>query len=217
MVRERLSGKERARLEELGLTAEEIESCEVLAFQSGEYICREGAAIERLLMVEEGKAKVCQTGENGRDLIVCYYISEGTLGDLELMTGSGEAYNSVIAITALRGIALPRTICEGRLMETAPFLAHIGRELARNALNNVWSYKNASLHTAEERLCAYIRETSCRDLFREPLADAASSIGVSYRHLHRLLAGLCGQRILEKTPQGLRILDRRRLEEKAAR
>ena len=53
MVREKLSGKERARLEKLGLTEEEIASCEVLAFQSGEYICREGEAIERLLMVEE--------------------------------------------------------------------------------------------------------------------------------------------------------------------
>ena len=38
MVREKLSGKERARLEKLGLTEEEIASCEVLAFQSGEYI-----------------------------------------------------------------------------------------------------------------------------------------------------------------------------------
>ena len=216
MVREKLSGKERARLEKLGLTEEEIASCEVLAFQSGEYICREGEAIERLLMVEEGKAKVCQTGENGRDLIVCYYLSEGTLGDLELMTGASEAYNSVIAITALRGIALPRAMCEGRLMETAPFLVHIGRELARNAVNNAWSYKNASLHTAEERLCAYIRETSYRGFFREVLTDAASSIGVSYRHLHRLLASLCSQGVLEKTPQGLRILDRERLEEKAA-
>ena len=217
MVREKLNGAERERLAELGLTEEETESCEVLIFQAGEYICREGAALDRLLLVEEGKAKVCQLGENGRDLILCYYLSQGTLGDLELMTGAREAYNSVVAITALRGVALPRSLCEGRLMETAPFLALIGRELARNAVNNAWSYKNASLHTAEERLCAYIRETSYRGFFREVLTDTASSIGVSYRHLHRMLAALCGKGILEKTPQGYRVLDPARMEKKAAR
>ena len=77
MVREKLNGAERERLAELGLTEEETESCEVLIFQAGEYICREGAALDRLLLVEEGKAKVCQLGENGRDLILCYYLSQG--------------------------------------------------------------------------------------------------------------------------------------------
>lgn len=217
MVRERLRQAEREKLAALGLTEEETESCEVLVFQSGEYICREGAVLDRLLLVEEGKAKVCQLGENGRDLILCYYLSRGTLGDLELMMGVREAYNSVVAITALRGVALPRSLCEGRLMGTAPFLAHIGRELARNTLRNAWSYQNAALHTAGERLCAYIRETSYRGFFREVLTDTASSIGVSYRHLHRMLANLCGEGILEKTPQGYRIADQERLEERAAR
>ena len=40
MVREKLNGAERERLAELGLTEEETESCEVLIFQAGEYICR---------------------------------------------------------------------------------------------------------------------------------------------------------------------------------
>ena len=75
----------------------------------------------------------------------------------------------------------------------------------------------SALHTAEERLCAYIRETSYRSFFREVLTDTASSIGVSYRHLHRMLAALCGKGILEKTPQGYRVLDPARLEKKAAR
>ena len=54
MVREKLNGAERERLAELGLTEEETESCEVLIFQAGEYICREGAALDRLLLVDDG-------------------------------------------------------------------------------------------------------------------------------------------------------------------
>ena len=60
MVREKLNGAERERLAELGLTEEETESCEVLIFQAGEYICREGAALDRLLRERPGVTILCR-------------------------------------------------------------------------------------------------------------------------------------------------------------
>lgn len=218
MIRKELAEKERERLRGLGIGEDILAECVVMEFEPGEYVCRQGMILEYLLLVESGKGKVCNTAENGRDLISSFYLSDGLVGDVELMIGSYAADSSVAAITELRCIALPYRTCAGPLRRNVDFLNYLGRELARKVARGPWDYfNNAALYTAEERLCAYILGASWKGLFREPLTDTASSIGTSYRHLHRLLAGLCRQGILEKTPQGVRILDWQRLEEKAAR
>ena len=218
MVRGELREKERARLRELGIGEKVLAECAALEFEPGEFVCRQGIILEHLMLVESGKAKVCNTAENGRDVISSYYLSDGLVGDVELMLGSYEADCSVAAITELRCIALPYRTCAGPLRQNVDFLNYIGRELARKLARRPWDYfNNAALYSGEERLCAYIRETSYRGFFRELLTDTASSIGVSYRHLHRMLAALCGAGVLEKTPQGYWIADQRRLEERAAR
>lgn len=62
---------------------------------------------------------------------------------------------------------------------------------------------------------SYILATEHNGVFREYLTDAAQSIGVSYRHVFRIIRRLCEAGILEKTGTGLRILDRGQLQKKS--
>ena len=48
-------------------------------------------------------------------------------------------------------------------------------------------------------------------MFSGPLTNAAGSVGVSYRHLQRLLNALCGEGILRRTAHGFEIADREAL------
>ena len=74
---------------------------------------------------------------------------------------------------------------------------------------------SASLYSGEERLCAYILQTSHNGIFSDILTDTACSVGMSYRHMFRLLNHLCEDGVLEKRENGYRILDRESLAEKA--
>ena len=71
-----------------------------------------------------------------------------------------------------------------------------------------------TLYTAEMRLCRYILDASDGDRFRDVMMDVAYSIGVSYRHLYRMMGVLCRDGILQKNQTGYRICDRARLQER---
>jgi len=77
-----------------------------------------------LLVVIEGRAKVCRTSLNGKDLILCYYISDGLIGEIELLTQQTEAVCTVIAISDFECVAIKYQTCmseETLLLYTAEF------------------------------------------------------------------------------------------------
>ena len=85
MQRKPLSDQHCVKLAEYGLQAIPLDSCVCLKFHAGETILQEGMPITYLFVVVSGSAKVCSTARNGKNLVLCYYICEGLMGDLELM------------------------------------------------------------------------------------------------------------------------------------
>lgn len=181
-------------------------------YQPGETILREGASMEQLLIVMTGTAKICATASNGRDLVLCYYLSEGLVGDIELMTDDYEAATTIIAITDFECIALPYRIYAAGLKSNLTFLNKMGRMLSVKLLQSSKSFVSTALHSGEERLCSYILQASHNDVFSESLTDVAGLIGISYRHLFRILNQLCNKGVLVKTSSGYRIVNRGELE-----
>ena len=155
-----------------------------------------------------GKAKICSTAPNGRNLVLCYYISEGIIGDLELMTGLKTATTTIAAITDFECITISLSIHSAALKSNTAFLNKVGNELALKLLRSSASFVSSSLYSGEERLCAYILQTSHNNMFSDILSDVSCSVGMSYRHMFRLLNQLCAQGILEKHGYGYLILDR---------
>ena len=183
----------------------------VLRFQPGETILREGMPMEYLLFVISGKAKVCSATTNGKDLLLCYYVSEGIIGDIELMTNTHIACTTMSALTEFLCIGLPYAKYADALKANLSFVNRVGRELSIKLLRNSKNGVITALHSGEERLCAYILLNAQGSIFSENLTDVARFIGISYRHMLRMLSRLCLEGILMKERNKYRIVNRTEL------
>lgn len=204
------------KLAEYGVDNMASGACAWLRYKAGETILQEGMPISYLLIVVAGKAKVCSVAKNGRNLVLCYYISEGILGDMEFMMDTCVSTTSVIAITDFECIGLPFQQCAVDLKSDPGFLNRLGHELSAKLLRSSKNYVSAALYSGEERLCAYILQTSNQGVFRDTLTDVSCSVGMSYRHLFRLLNQLCADGLLEKRNDGYLIVNRGGLIRRAA-
>lgn len=184
-------------------------------FRPGEAINREGLPVQFFFVVMTGQAKVCLTTVSGRNLVLCYYVSEGVIGDVELVTDNYTATATIIAVTDFECIAIPYCQNAEILKQNISFMNLIGGELAKKLLLSTNNFLSAALCTGEERLCSYILNGSQNNIFNDILTDAARSVGLSYRHVLRILNQLCIDGLLEKRESGYRIVDREKLCQKA--
>lgn len=215
MQKEPLEEKYIRRLADYFETDIDLKDSVVLRFRPGEIILREGMPMEYFLFVISGKAKVCSATAAGKDLLLCYYVSEGIIGDIELMIDTLIASTTVSAVTEFLCVGLPYAKYAHVLKADLLFLNRVGRELSMKLLRNSKNGAITALHSGEERLCAYILLAAQDRIFSENLTDAARSIGISYRHMLRVLSRLCSENIMSKETNGYRIVDREELVRRA--
>lgn len=198
-------------LKEYGLLLNDLNGCALCHFEAGEVILNQGMLVDRLFIVIQGKVKVCMLAGNGKDLTLCYYVSSGILGDIELMQEDRSA--SATSITALPStfIRIPLSQNLSYLKSNIIFMNQIATGLSTKLLNSSNEHIASALYTSEERLCSYILMAEHNGLFTDILSDVSKSIGISYRHLFRVLNDLCENGILEKRESGFKILDKQYL------
>lgn len=205
MRKDKLLNRHWDKLNEYGLDVNELHNCCVYHFDAGEVIYKEGYPITWLGIVTIGKAKVCCSSSNGKNLVLCYFVSAGTIGGIELMANKDTATASLIALTEFECIAIPFDGNTSLLKNNNNFLNRLCYEISNNLVSSSNNFVSSALHTGEQRLCSYILESSQNGFFNDVLSDVACSIGLSYRHLFRLLNQLCEEGILIKAKNGYKI------------
>jgi len=115
---------------------------------------------------------------------------------------------TINAVTEFLCVGLPYAKYADVLKGSLSFVNRVGRELALKLLRSSANGAVTALHSGEERLCAYLSAAAQDGLFSETLTDAARSIGISYRHMLRILNRLRTEGVLEKEAGGYRIADR---------
>lgn len=198
-----------------GLAPEKLTGCSVCTYSFEEKIISEGKSSGKLFIVTQGKARVGITAPNGKDLVLCFYLSDGLIGELEMFCGSKTDTTSVTAAGTLRCISIPVADNFEYLDNNLAFTKIAATELAKKLLRSSNSVAESTLYAAKTRLCRYILASSDGSYFRDIMTDVAHSIGTSYRHLYRMMGVLCKEGILEKTDTGYRIIDINRLEKLA--
>lgn len=202
-------------LEGYGIPANSLQGIAVLEYGKGEFICMEGHSMTHLLLILDGKAKVCFAMENGKDLLLCFYCVGGIIGDLELMMNTDKAKSSVQAITAVKCISIPFHSNRTVLQSNTAFLNRIGTALARKLNRCTKNSACIILYPLETRLCSYIETMNKDGFFTDKLTEVAELLGTSYRHLLRSLHSLCLKGILEKRGNGYYVNDARALHQNA--
>jgi CRP/FNR family putative post-exponential-phase nitrogen-starvation transcriptional regulator len=194
-------------LDEYQISLDGLNGIKGLQYKKGEFICIEGLPMIYLLFILEGKAKVCFQTENGKNLLLCFYHSGGTIGELELMMHDYRAKTSVQTISSVQCVGLPFTQNSEILLSNTIFLHHAGTSLARKLDRSTRNSAHIILDTLEARLSSYIEITNQQGIFQDKLTDVAELLGTSYRHLLRVLEKLCTKGILEKQARGYIIAD----------
>ncbi len=210
-----LSAKEAALLEKYGLRAEALRGCSVRTYGFGEAIVRAGEVCRDIFVVVRGKAKVGLTAPNGRDRILCFYVSDGLIGEAEFFLENKADSTTVTALDDFRCVCIPLDANEAYLAGNLDFAHAAAAALAEKLLQRAGDVVEATLYTSEIRLCRYILAASGGEYFRDIMTDVASSVGISYRHLYRMMGALCRDGVLEKTGAGYHICDRAALEQRA--
>lgn len=183
------------------------DSIQAVHFKPGELLSEEGQALNWFFLVVEGRAKIYRTGTNGEQHILGYYASEGIIGEIELVQMQADAHSTAIAISEVNCIGIRYALGAKELHRNVIFLQKVASSLADKVKDNADNLVALSLNSGEQRLCAYILSSAHNNLFRDVLTDVAASIGISYRHVFRILNKLCAQEVLEKQTNGYHILN----------
>jgi CRP-like cAMP-binding protein len=190
------------KLAEYGLHNIPLNFCDCRRYEPGEMILREFEPISWIVLVIDGQAKVCRTAANGKTLILCYYVSDGIIGDIELMGNQCSAIASMTAISHFECVTIDYQTCLGELKVNNDFLNKLGMSLSEKLIATHSGFVAAALSSCDQRLCSYILHASYKGVFNDIMTDVSCSIGMSYRHMFRLLGQLCNEGILEKRING---------------
>ncbi len=202
-----LNDQDKEILRQYGIEYEKLFNCSIRCYNFSERIITEGIKCDKIFIVTDGKAKVGSMTPNGKNLILCFYMSSGIMGDMEMMANSDLGASTVTALENFRCICIPIEENKQYLMNNNDFLIKVSVELALKLQSDIEKTIVHTLYSAETRLCRYIIEASNDGWFRDIMTDVAYSIGTSYRHLYRMMKKLCDDNLLEKTETGYRIID----------
>jgi CRP-like cAMP-binding protein len=216
MQKQKLPAQYVPALAEYGLDWIDPSAAVLLRYDRCEWLLRAEQEIPYFYILLSGKAKVCMSDESGRNLLLCYYVSEGIMGDIELMMGRKEAISSVQAVSPVTCIGLPLHVYASELLSHLPFVLRAAKGLAVKLHSSVTNTTEIILRPFETRLCEYLLHSAQGGVFSERLIDVAEQLGVSYRHLLRSLKALCEEGLLEKRSDGYHITNEEELREKAA-
>ena len=190
--------------------------CEIRHFDTGEEIYSQGVEYKHLMIVVSGKAKICVSAPNGKDLILAHYLSRGLIGHAELMTGMKYATASVMTLSPFECILIPFQSKQDNLFKNLTFMTRMTEDLALNMIRDSYNFTSNVLFSGEQRLCSYIAQGAYKDFFFDRLTDVAATVGISYRHLMRLLKKLAEDNILKKENGGFQIIDMTQLKARSA-
>ncbi len=179
----------------------------VLTFDTDEELFKQGEKIPWFIHVLKGSADVQINAPNGTKLAFGYTITSGPIGDVELTAASNVSYTTVVATSPVTCVAIPFECMLSEIERNIDLCRLMGKKVAYSLAALQQSYMLNIVASGEQRLCSYILRKSRQGVFRETLSEASSVIGVSYRHVFRMMAKLCEDGVLCKCADGYHTLD----------
>ena len=229
MKQSHLQQKHRDILQRYGLDSERAV---LLTFSAGEYLMRQGYSITYFHILLQGDVDVQNYDSAGRRILFGATLSDeqitertggfddldgAPIGDQELLLGRNTALNTVSARVPTVCISLPWDNAYLQLQQSVRFsniLAYAAVAKLTSLQNN---YRTVALKSGEARLCGYLLHSAADGVFRETLTETASTVGISYRQLQRIMQKLCAAGLLQKQQNGYLLTDKAALRALAAK
>lgn len=186
--------------------------CELLYFDTGEYLIKHGTISKYLLFMVEGECRFFTFSNTGE------HIPFGKTSSFEVFGEVSSLWehipnNVVQAIKPTYCIGIELKTNRKILLNDLKFLRYICRLLSRRVLEANMSLTSFVGAKATNRLASFILQNSQNNIFEIKLTNCSESIGISYRHLLRLMNTLCENKILKKQRRKYQILNIKKLKE----
>lgn len=160
----------------------------------------------------EGMLAVYANQENGAQMLVRYCDSFIFLGDMELL-GYPEPSNTVETMSECLFLGIDISMFREELMEDKRFLRFLCDSLAEKINHFEHMQFRNQANSPRQRLAIHILENQRESCFKENLRHTSELLGISYRHLHRLLSEFVEEGILERDSRKYRVVGQQQLRE----
>jgi len=193
-------------------------------FDKGENILTAGEQITTFYFIVEGKAKIFNLLENGKSLLLRFAKPLSDLGSVELLNEDKIIKSNVQALHEVIIIGIDFEVLKKHAEDDVKFLKYIVRSLSFK----LFTISNASAinlsYPFENRFASYIlsvysdfmvdnKPERVGEIMTTNLTELATLLGVSYRHLNRVIKEFEAKGLIKKTKKGFIILDFDKLEE----
>ena len=188
------------------------------SFEKDEYVVRSGHHPQGISILISGKVQVMPLSEDGTEIILNYLYPSDVIGDMELLLGT-EYIHSVRASVQTAALFLPLPVVTELMDQSPPFLRFMLQALNAKVLIVSKYSANSRLYGTKCSFCRFLYEQKLRmnsDLIPLQMKQAAIYIGVSERHLRRIVRELEAEGLIEKQPRKIRILNAEALRKKMA-
>ncbi|HGH7176329.1 TPA: Crp/Fnr family transcriptional regulator [Bacillus wiedmannii] len=191
-------------------------------FDKGKFICNIDDAMDRLYFVVKGKVKVYTITPEGKKLILRFINPLAVVGDIELIQNS-KAHNVVEACSEVIAISISHAVIRNKLLHDPIFMNFLLENIANTLKISTRFTALNLLYPVEVRVASYllsISTDSYGNMYKEDLdvtsvSSIADFIGVSYRHVIRVLQKFYKEKLIEKKNGVIVIKDFFRMKEVA--
>ena len=177
-------------------------------------ILSEGRTNEQLYFIQKGRVKVCFTKENGDTALPNFLEAPVFIGEMEFL-GARESTSRVIAIKPCLCCIIRCAECREQILNDAKFLRHLCLMLGQRFVATTANFSANQTLPLRVRLARYILQNSTDGMYHQKHTETAAYLGVTYRHLLYVIAGLVQEGLLEKGETGYRIVSERALRQEA--
>ncbi|MFD2628631.1 Crp/Fnr family transcriptional regulator [Oceanobacillus kapialis] len=179
-----------------------------------ETILYEGAELESLMFLVEGKVKVTSSVATGKSLLLRFVQPFSIIGDIEIIRNV-PVQSQVKAVEESLIIGLQREYIKQHESDNPKFLRLMLEHVTYKLQTCTTASRVNLLASVENRFASYLLTTLTADagqpfgleLKTNNLQEIAGLLGVTYRHLNRVIQSLIKKDIIEKDKQFIKIRD----------
>ncbi|OTX95334.1 Crp/Fnr family transcriptional regulator [Bacillus wiedmannii] len=191
-------------------------------FEKGELICNIDDEMDRLYFVVKGKVKVYTITPEGKKLILRFINPLAVVGDIEFIQNS-KAHNAVEACSEVVAISISHMVIRNKLLQNPKLMNFLLKNIANTLKISTRFTALNLLYPVEVRVASYLLSISTdsngnmykKDLDATSVSSIADFIGVSYRHVIRVLQKFYKEKLIEKNNGVIVIKDFLRMKEVA--
>ncbi|HDR4601794.1 cyclic nucleotide-binding domain-containing protein [Bacillus anthracis] len=184
----------------------DIDYLQVNHFKKGTLICDKDEEIHRLYFVVKGKVKVYTITPEGKKLILRFINPLAVVGDIELIQKS-KTHNVVEACSDVITISISNAVIRNKLIQDPIFMNFLLENIANTLKISTRFTALNLLYPVEVRVASYLLSISTdsngnmykEDLDATSVSSIADFIGVSYRHVIRVLQKFYNEKLIEKS------------------